>query len=108
MCHPYYFTSIVLPFLNGYFKYCCCAFADKERVLLFLYVCFFLLCRRSIGINAVHMHGCSVVLICLKNLLLFSYLDASSLEIALYISMREKLRICNCVPLPTAHPIAEF
>lgn len=70
---------------------------------------FFILCRRSIGINAVHMRGCSVVLLCLNNLLLFSYLEASSLEIALYISMREKLHcICNCVPLPTAHPIAEF
>lgn len=79
----------------------------KEYYYSCMYV-FFLLCRRSIGINAVHMRGCSVVLICLKNLLLFSYLDASSLEIALYISMREKLRICNCVPLPTAHPIAEF
>lgn len=35
------FYEHCLAFLNGYFKYCCCAFADKERVLLFLYVCFF-------------------------------------------------------------------
>lgn len=62
---------------------------------------FFSLCRRSIGISAVHMRACSVVLLCLNNLLLiFFYIEASSLEIALYIDVRETLQcICNCVPL---------
>lgn len=68
---------------------------------------FFSLCRRSIGVSAVHMRACSVVLLCLNNLLLI-FLHSSILEIALYIDVRETLQcIYNCVSLPTAHAIAE-
>lgn len=48
----------------------------KEYYYSCMYV-FFSLCRRSIGISAVHMRACSVVLLCLNNLLLIFYIQAS-------------------------------